>query len=276
MHSLRQKEKGSSRERRRERTGDLMKKTLLISILLLASLGLPGCGTQDRNQQGMAQLAEAAQDKPQETGLGRLAENAGVRQKEAQVAQTDWDGREGSPQVESAEADSNDAYKAGLFGVDSSEMLSCTVYHGESCEEIDLTEARGKCLIQMLDEFFRDPKYTYGMLEGGYFQEEIEDLGRMASSIQNDYFIYIELGKRITHALQGETLKNFNTVMIETYSPSSGCGVILNYNIENDDYFYPASGMEPGMREDFLSRYRDWEQTEDWDAAVEELKERQE
>lgn len=30
------------------------------------------------------------------------------------------------------------------------------------------------------------------------------------------------------------------------------------------------------MREDFLSRYRDWEQTEDWDAAVEELKERQE
>ena len=134
----------------------------------------------------------------------------------------------------------------------------------------------------MLDDLFKDSNYTYSIAEG-IFDPKYEILENMAKSRKNAYFIYIELGKNITYPLPGATLKNFNTVIIEgntqPYTEANGqthdAELLLYYNIENEDYFYYASSplQEQELAEDFMSGYREWEQAEDWDAALEKLKE---
>ena len=65
-------------------------------------------------------------------------------QNTAKNAQTEWDGRKKNTQsIPKTDKINKDIGKdtAEFLGVDSNEILSCTIYHGESKEEIDLTEA---------------------------------------------------------------------------------------------------------------------------------------
>jgi len=277
-----------------------MKKMILIAISFMACLYLAGCGTPDRYHQGRipptgkTQAADTAQKRNvQNSKIQQSIEDTAVLQEKTQYSQTEWDGQEEKRKEIPIKAEESTEENGGtetasnedtveFMGVDSNKILSCTLYHGEGKEEIDLTEARGKCLLQMLDDLFKDSNYTYSIAEG-IFDPKYEILENMAKSRKNAYFIYIELGKNITYPLPGATLKNFNTIIIEgntqPYTEANGqthdAELLLYYNIENEDYFYYASSplQEQELAEDFMSGYREWEQAEDWDAALEKLKE---
>ncbi|MCI9005500.1 MAG: hypothetical protein HFH39_09745 [Lachnospiraceae bacterium] len=272
-----------------------MKKLTLIVALTITCLYLAGCGSPDRSQQdiaqptGQAQAAAPTQETSvRKTGTPQSVPYGTAWQEDAQDAQTEWDGQEERKESpingedsteETGETKRNSSEDTVEFmGVDSNEILSCTIYHGEGKEGIDLADDRGKRLLQILDNFFKDPKYTYSIAEG-IFDPKYEILENMAKSRKNAHFIYIELEKNITYPLPGATLKNFNTVIIEgntqPYTEANGqthdAELNLYYNIENEDYFYYASSplQEQELAADFMSRYQEWEQAEDWDTALE-------
>ena len=60
-----------------------------------------------------------------------------------------------------AAEESSEEYKASFLGVDSSVIQACQVYYGERQEEIDMSEARGKYLVQMLSGFLENPDYSF-------------------------------------------------------------------------------------------------------------------
>ncbi len=266
-----------------------MKKLTFIGILTMLCLYLAGCGSPDKSQQdiaqptGQAQAAALTQETSvRKTGTRQSVPDGRTWQEDAQDAQTEWDGQEERKESPINGEDSTE--KTGgternssedtveFMGVDSNEILSCTIYHGEGKEEIGLADARGKYLLQMLDNFFKDPKYTYSSTDG-MFDPEVEHRtwDDLAKSTPNHYFIYIELGKSITYPLQGETLIDFNAIIIE----ASDTSLLLYYNIRNEDYFYEMCALPAQSREmaaDFMSRYQEWEQAEDWGAALKEQK----
>ena len=133
-------------------------------------------------------------------------------QNTAKNAQTEWDGRKKNTQsIPKTDKINKDTGKdtAEFLGVDSNEILSCTIYHGESKEEIDLTEASGKYLLQMLSDFFNDSKYTYNAYDE-VITLQFESLEDLAQSVKRNYYIWIQLGQRISYSLQGEMLEEFN------------------------------------------------------------------
>lgn len=60
-----------------------------------------------------------------------------------------------------AAEESSEEYKASFLGGDSSAIQACQVYYGERQEEIDMSEARGKYLVQMLSGFLENPDYSF-------------------------------------------------------------------------------------------------------------------
>ncbi len=60
-----------------------------------------------------------------------------------------------------AAEESSEEYKASFLGVDSSVIQACQVYYGERQEEIDMSGARGKYLVQMLSGFLENPDYSF-------------------------------------------------------------------------------------------------------------------
>ena len=60
-----------------------------------------------------------------------------------------------------AAEESSEEYKASFLGVDSSAIQACQVYYGERQEEIDMSEARGKYLVQMIPGFLENLGYSF-------------------------------------------------------------------------------------------------------------------
>jgi hypothetical protein len=190
-------------------------------------------------------------------------------QNTAKNAQTEWDGRKKNTQsIPKTDKINKDTGKdtAEFLGVDSNEILSCTIYHGESKEEIDLTEASGKYLLQMLSDFFNDSKYTYNAYDE-VITLQFESLEDLAQSVKRNYYIWIQLGQRISYSLQGEMLEEFNSVIIKV-EPGQNF-LAFTCNIRSDEHHYVMGSSQYGIVNDFLARYEEWENTKNGDEASE-------
>lgn len=261
-------------------------------LFLLAALCLAGCGSANRGQQPSVQAADVSQEIKMQGTKGA---------KEGQNVQTRWDGepeakegddaedaigREDPPEdiPKGGEGDGG-KYQAEFLGVDSAEILSCKVFHGDSQEEVAPASARGKYLLQMLSSFLEDPQYEYGFVLGIMDLKE-ESLEEMAKRRKSDYFIQIQSRQEFSHSFveprdrfvkHKNKVSNFDTAIVELDQGAGG--IFLNYNIDDKGTFHPIGCQNPGIVEGFLEKYKEWENTEgwedtgDWDAAFARLEE---
>ncbi len=267
----------------REKEEMVMAKKVKVWFFGAVCLFLAGCGSADRGQQPSVQAADASQEM-------KMQVTKSV--KEGQNVQTKWDGEPEAKEGDGAEDAKNredlsedipkgeedgGKYKAEFLGVDSTEILSCKVYHGESQEEITPTSARGKYLLQMLSGFLEDPQYEYGFVLGIVDLKE-ESLEEMAKRRKSGYFIQIQSGQEFSHSFveprdrfvkHKSKISNFDSVIVELDQGAGG--IFLNYNIDGKRTFHPIGCQNPEMVEGFLEKYKEWENAEDWDAAFAKL-----
>ena len=137
---------------------------LILSLTML--LLLAGCSSQ-QGQQASTQNAKASQNN---------SNKAAPANKESAI-------------------DEEDEYKASFFGTDSSEILSCTVYHGNNQEEVDVKTARGKYLVQMLSGFMENPNYKFPGRTGIETEKSLKEQAKMHKA---HYYVSLQFKQKVS------------------------------------------------------------------------------
>lgn len=111
------------------------------------------------------------------------------------------------------------ASEGSLLGIDSSQIQACKIFHGESQQELSLTETNGQEFIHRLAAFLGERKYSDGP-NGMLDFVSIDDLGNAAQKNNNDYYILLQFTQPVTVALEENPegmiqIRNSDMLLIE-------------------------------------------------------------
>ena len=176
-----------------------------------------------------------------------------------------------------AAEESSKEYKASFLGVDSSVIQACQVYYGERQEEIDMSEARGKYLVQMLSGFLENPDYSF-MYTSGMLDLNDKGLEELAKINKGNYFVCLQFGQEVPFVFPEKKdvwtthmrTENLRAVIIKI-----GKNTLTLNRQAGEGLYYPLVCQDPKMEAGFLEKCKEWDQTESWTEAFEKLEESQ-
>lgn len=176
-----------------------------------------------------------------------------------------------------AAEESSEEYKASFLGVDSSVIQACQVYYGERQEEIDMSEARGKYLVQMLSGFLENPDYSF-MYTSGMLDLNDKGLEELAKINKGNYFVCLQFGQEVPFVFPEKKdvwtthmrTENLRAVIIKI-----GKNTLTLNRQAGEGLYYPLVCQDPKMEAGFLEKCKEWDQTESWTEAFEKLEESQ-
>lgn len=180
---------------------------LILSLTML--LLLAGCSSQQGQQastqnakldeQALASQLSASSTIPTMENVEPSADtmenekdnNGGISQEGASQNNSN----KAAPANKESAIDEEDEYKASFFGTDSSEILSCTVYHGNNQEEVDVKTARGKYLVQMLSGFMENPNYKFPGRTGIETEKSLKEQAKMHKA---HYYVSLQFKQKVS------------------------------------------------------------------------------
>ncbi|MEY8518417.1 hypothetical protein AALC25_16245 [Lachnospiraceae bacterium 29-84] len=249
-----------------------MRKITCICLLAIVCIFLTSCG---RNIVGQEKQSAAKQEQ-QVTEVGDLEKDKKERKEET----VEIRGSEAAAEVMEVSKveniqpnDEGGPYQAEFLGMDTSQVQSCTVYHGEDEEAVDLTMASGKYLLGMMSKYFEDPKYELGLTAGLLLFDDFEET---VSKNKDNYYILLQFNQsspvvleQVLGRCQRETvtLEGYDRMIVEV--DMSGGWLSLYWNGIGDDMdcFYQIASCTPGITEEFQREYEAWQKVEDWQGA---------
>lgn len=255
-------------------------RTLILSLTML--LLLSGCGSR----QGQRAVTQNTQPDEQALASQLPASSAIPTMKnvepQANATENEKDDngsifQEGASQNDANKAASankesdmseEDEYKASFFGTDSSEILSCTVYHGNNQEEVDVKTARGKYLVQMLSGFMENPNYKFPGRTGIETMNSLEERAKMHSS---HYYVSLQFKQKVSCSypqMEDQWTTYTCTESFDSAIINVGANTLSLSDSSSNQIFIC---QDPEMAAGFSDRCEEWEQMEDWDTAFARL-----
>lgn len=254
-------------------------RTLILSLAML--LLLAGCGKQgqqastqsaQRNEQVLDSQISASSVMP---AMENAAPQADAMEHEkddngsiSQEGDTQNDANKAPTANKTEDISEEHEYKVSFFGTDSSEILSCTVYHGNNQEEVDVKTARGKYLLQMLSGFMENPNYKFPGRTGIIIDKSLEERARMQKS---HYYVSLQFKQDVScsYPQMGDQWTTYTcTESLDSAVINVGTNTLsLSHKSGNQIFIC----QDPEMAAGFSDRCEEWEQIEDWDAAFARL-----
>lgn len=253
---------------------------LILSLTML--LLLAGCSSQQGQQastqnakldeQALASQLSASSTIPTMENVEPSADtmenekdnNGGISQEGASQNNSN----KAAPANKESAIDEEDEYKASFFGTDSSEILSCTVYHGNNQEEVDVKTARGKYLVQMLSGFMENPNYKFPGRTGIETEKSLKEQAKMHKA---HYYVSLQFKQKVScsYPQMGDQWTTYTcTESFDSAIINVGANTLsLSDNSGNQIFIC----QDPEMAASFSDRCEEWEQIEDWDTAFARL-----